>query len=297
MMLVVWRWLVVSLFSLLVGFASATPAAARAQSQINLTDPDWVITGFDLVSWNGSLLFIQTQVPTSTGADLTGYADWYSNGVFRGRESFTGTLSGNTLSLLGYHVTHPSSIQPCAYQALVSTDGFNLTNGTWLGLVQPISGVWSATRGGSGCPLITTYCTPGTSSSGCLSTLSASGSPSAAATSGFTITAANVEGQRAGAIFYGVLGAQATPWGAGSSSFVCVGAPFQRTWPSASGGTLGSCNGSLSVDWNLFVSSYAGALGAPFAAGDEVWCQAWFRDPASPKSTSLSSALRFVVCP
>jgi hypothetical protein len=38
-------------------------------------------------------------------------------------------------------------------------------------------------------------------------------------------------------------------------------------------------------------------LGAPFAAGDAVWSQAWFRDPPSPGTTSMSNALRFTVGP
>jgi hypothetical protein len=64
-----------------------------------------------------------------------------------------------------------------------------------------------------------------------------------------------------------------------------------------SGGTAGACDGSLALDWSAYVAAHPGALGAPFAAGDTLWLQAWFRDPPSPKGTSLSDALRATVCP
>src|SRR5262249_52949251 len=121
--------------------------------------------------------------------------------------------------------------------------------------------------------------------------------PSAAATSGFTLTASQVEGQRNGMIFYGINGRLALPWSSTSTSYLCVKSPTQRTFTQSSGGTLGQCNGQLAFDWNAFVSTSPGALGAPFAAGDVVDAQGWFRDPPSPKLSSLSNALEFVVCP
>ena len=54
---------------------------------------------------------------------------------------------------------------------------------------------------------------------------------------------------------------------------------------------------ALAVDWNAYVASTPGALGTPFAGGETVWAQAWFRDPGAPKTTNLSDALRFDVCP
>lgn len=81
------------------------------------------------------------------------------------------------------------------------------------------------------------------------------------------------------------------------SSFVRVKPPTQRTPTHSSGGTLGQCDGALVLDWNAFVSSTTGVLGAPFSAGDLVWTQGWFRDPPSPKTTSLSNGLVFTVQP
>jgi hypothetical protein len=64
-----------------------------------------------------------------------------------------------------------------------------------------------------------------------------------------------------------------------------------------SGGAPGMCDGALASDWNAFVATHPSALGVPFTAGDQVRAQAWFRDPPSPKTTNLSNALSFYVCP
>jgi hypothetical protein len=123
--------------------------------------------------------------------------------------------------------------------------------------------------------------------------------PSASATSGFTISVSNVEGQRAGLIFYGMSNAgwSPTPWANGSTSFLCVKAPTQRTPTQNSGGTYNACDGVLALDWNAYAATTPGALGAPFAGGESVWAQGWFRDPAAPKTTSLSNGLTFHVQP
>lgn len=141
------------------------------------------------------------------------------------------------------------------------------------------------------------YCTAGTTSHGCVPSILGSGHPSASAGSGFTITVQNVEGQQNGLIFYGLQGGQATPWSSASTSLLCVKPPTQRMTVQASGGTLGSCDGMLSTDWNAFVATHPGALGTPFSGAELVWAQGWFRDAASAKTTSLSDGLMFVVCP
>lgn len=148
------------------------------------------------------------------------------------------------------------------------------------------------------CGNVATFCTPGTTSIGCLASMSATGAPDANAGSGFVIQANNVDGQRQGLIFYGVdnSGFSPLPWGL-SSSFLCVKPPTQRLPVGTSGGTAGACDGVLSADFNSFMLANPSALGGPFLGGEQVYAQAWFRDPPSPKSTSLSDALSFVVCP
>lgn len=138
------------------------------------------------------------------------------------------------------------------------------------------------------------YCTSGTTSNGCNATISASGTPSVAAQSGFTLSCASLEGAKQGLILYGVSGAASTPWG---SSFLCVKAPIQRTAPQNSGGSPNQCNGVLALDWLTFVATSPSALGAPFSPGDAVNAQGWFRDPPSPKQSNLSNALQFICVP
>jgi hypothetical protein len=147
------------------------------------------------------------------------------------------------------------------------------------------------------CGAATAYCTPGTTTNGCTPTLSGSGTPSASASSGFTVTASGVEGQKQGIVFYGVGGQLAQPWALGSTSFLCVKSPVQRTFVQSSGGTFGACDGMLTMDWNAYVATHPGALGTPFSAGDAVDAQAWFRDPPAPNTTNLSNAIQWTTCP
>lgn len=148
-----------------------------------------------------------------------------------------------------------------------------------------------------GTSITQTYCTAGTSSIGCAPSISATGIASASAGFGFTLAVTNVDGQRAGLIFYGLDGPLATPWGPGGASYLCVKAPTQRMSTQNSGGTVAGCNGVLSEDWNAFLAANSGALGQPFVGGETVWAQGWFRDPPAQKTTSFSGGLIFTVAP
>ena len=140
-----------------------------------------------------------------------------------------------------------------------------------------------------------TYCTAGTSASGCQALLSATGIPSATAPSGFTLHAPSVEGQKLGLYYFGTAGRKATPFGNGSS-LRCVGQPAKRGSLIDSGGTLGTCDGSfdydLNADWNAKPAHN-------FGAGAIVDTQLWYRDPlnTSNQSTSFSDGIEFTVCP
>jgi hypothetical protein len=98
-------------------------------------------------------------------------------------------------------------------------------------------------------------------------------------------------------LFYGVSGALALPWSGTSTSYLCVKSPTQRLSTQSSGGSFNACDGALAEDWNAYIATHPGALGAPFAGGETVWAQAWFRDPPAPKTTNLSDALVFLVAP
>lgn len=149
------------------------------------------------------------------------------------------------------------------------------------------------------CGLDFSFCTAGTTTNGCAPSMSGAGSASASAGSGFSISISHVEGQRTGLIFYGTNNSSWSPlpWASGSTSFLRVKPPTQRTVAQSSGGTSGACDGTLSIDWNAFIAANPGVLGTPFTGTETVYAQGWFRDPAAPKTTNLSNALQFSVCP
>lgn len=148
---------------------------------------------------------------------------------------------------------------------------------------------------GAGGPV--TYCTAGTSTTGCQANMSFVGAPSVSASSGFTLRCSPVEPNKQGLFFYGVSGQAISPWAPNSTSYLCVKSPTQRMSLLNSNGTAGVCNGTLSLDWLAWLAANPGSLGAPFSAGVVVNAQAWYRDPPAAKTTNLSNALEFVTLP
>jgi hypothetical protein len=142
---------------------------------------------------------------------------------------------------------------------------------------------------------VSTYCTAGTSVLGCLPSISGTGVPSADATSGFLIQVGSVPAQRQGLVFYGFYAANQA-WAPFSPSYLCVAPPVQRTGAMSSGGVFGQCNGRLEVDFNAWRAANPTALGYPFAPGQTIRAQGWYRDPAAPAQTNLSDALAFALC-
>jgi len=144
-----------------------------------------------------------------------------------------------------------------------------------------------------------TYCTPGVSSNFCAAQIGANRQPNVTNNAACVITVSGVPGNREGLVFYGIDNAGFTPsvWGGGvASSYVCVKAPVQRLGaPQSSGGTAGACDGVYSVDWDAFQNSNTTALGNPWATGDRVFVQSWYRDPLAAKTSNLSNALEFTL--
>jgi hypothetical protein len=142
------------------------------------------------------------------------------------------------------------------------------------------------------------YCTPGTSASGCQAMLSAIGSASATAASGFSVLAAASEGAKDGLYFYGQAGRQANSWGNGTS-YQCVVTPVKRGGLLTGTGTGGLCDGTFSQDLN---ARWCPACSHPNhnpTAGQKMQIQLWYRDPfnTSNQTTSLSDALEVDVGP
>jgi hypothetical protein len=140
-----------------------------------------------------------------------------------------------------------------------------------------------------------TYCTAGTSSSGCQALISATGTSSSSATTGFFLNAVAVEGSKDGLFFYGTNGRQANQWGNGSS-FQCVVPPVRRTQVVPGVGTNGACDGQATVDLN---ARWTAKPQHDPGAGAVVQCQFWYRDPqnTSNQKTALSGGIEWTVCP
>jgi len=142
---------------------------------------------------------------------------------------------------------------------------------------------------------VANYCTAGTSASGCQALLSATGTPSATATSGFTVQATSVEGAKDGLYFFGQNGRQANPWGNGTS-LQCVAPPVMRGGILTGSGSSGACDGAFAQDLN---ARWTAKPAQNPGAGAVVQLQLWYRDPqnTSNQTTGLSDALEFTVAP
>lgn len=143
-------------------------------------------------------------------------------------------------------------------------------------------------------PPVLRYCTSQTSSLGCVSSIGWSGSPSASAGSGFTLTLAQALNQRPGLLAYGFGGPAAQPFLGG---WLCATPPLTRAAVSSSGGTIGGldCSGSFALDFNARIAS---GVDPALAAGAVVYAQWFSRDPGNPAgSFHASDALRIAIGP
>lgn len=137
---------------------------------------------------------------------------------------------------------------------------------------------------------ITTYCTALTSSSGCVATLSTSGTPSLSSPGAFTVSSANLEAAKPGLVFFGTTGQNSAPFFGGT---LCVAAPIYRLGIKNTGGAA-ACSGTISYTLSNFLTSPGGSF---VTAGAQVRCQVWYRDPTAPQTVGLSGGLEFLVCP
>jgi hypothetical protein len=138
-------------------------------------------------------------------------------------------------------------------------------------------------------PPVTAYCTAGQSISGCTAFVTACGTASASAPSGFNVWAGAVEGVESGLFFFAANGRQAVPWGA--SGYQCVTPPIRRTPVQSGLGEPNLCNGSFALDLN---AHWTGTPNHNPGAGAMVQLQLWYRDPPGRR---FSDAIEFTVGP
>ena len=86
----------------------------------------------------------------SLGEDdtLVGYVDWLGDNGHSGREYVTGSFEARTRSLdfEGTRVENSDGVVRSEYHAVVSTDGGQLEQGTWVHKDVTIPGTWRASR-------------------------------------------------------------------------------------------------------------------------------------------------------
>jgi hypothetical protein len=140
----------------------------------------------------------------------------------------------------------------------------------------------------------TTFCTAKTNSQGCAPTAGWTGLPQLSGPDNLHITCSNVINNKAGVMYWGTS-PRTTP-APFVGGFNCVQAPVFRTPVQNSGGNAppDDCSGSYA-----FFFSHAYMLSRGLNAGDTVYCQYWYRDPAIPDGTSagLSDAVGFEILP
>ena len=162
------------------------------------------------------------------------------------------------------------------------------------------SGKVSVLLNREGCPPIA-YCSAKVNSLGCTPSITVSGTPSASAGDGFTISCGGVLNQTMGLLFYGVSGPAAAPFQGGTR---CVARPLRRTVMVLSRGTpapASDCSGVYTLDVNAFAASDSGGRPIPQlkVPGTTIHAQWWGRDPgfAPPDDIALSEGVRFTICP
>jgi hypothetical protein len=136
------------------------------------------------------------------------------------------------------------------------------------------------------------YCGLQASSHGCLPQILSAGTPSQSQAAGFDLRTYQLEGDEEAILFFG-SGQQQVAW-QGTSMNLCVRRPLTRVGVHATGGTSGSCDGSLSIDFNAWMAAHPSQ--AP-AAGTAVFAQVWFSDRGRPSGAGLSNAVVFPVLP
>lgn len=164
---------------------------------------------------------------------------------------------------------------------------------------NPFAGMWFRVEGDGagtcgGCTgTITPYCTAKVNSKGCTPVVSSTGTPNVANCAGpaFTLTASTLIGAKNGLWFYGTNGLNGAAFQGGH---LCIKPAIKRLSVQNSGGAGTACNGTISTNFNARICSGSDAA---LVAGALVGTQCWSRDPASPSTTNLTSAISFIICP
>ena len=241
-----------------------------------LTDPiHQYVNGTDC-SITGGEVYRGSAIPSLQGAYF--FADVCSNRIW----SFE--WNGVTTMNLTERTTELAPADGSVIEAIVAIapDGVGE-----LHFVNLITGeIWKLIE----CPAPVTYCTPKTTTGGCVAVLGTNGMPFLDGST-FEMTAAQVPNFVNGLFFYSWVGGFSSPFLGGT---LCVKPPLRRTNPMGSFGNFPppfDCSGTYTFDMS------AELIANPFVqAGSTIHGQWWFRDPPDAFGTGLSGGITFDIC-
>jgi archaellum component FlaF (FlaF/FlaG flagellin family) len=145
------------------------------------------------------------------------------------------------------------------------------------------------------CATPVVYCSAQVNSLGCTPAIGSSGTPSASAGSGFSITATQLLNHQIGLFLYSLERGSPTAFHGG---VLCAAPPLQRTPLLDTGGHAPplDCSGTFAFDFNAHVAS---GVDPRLIAGASVFGQFWSRDPgfSPPNDSNLTDALHLTLAP
>ncbi len=232
------------------------------------------------VSQGGRFVAFYSQATNLVSGDANGVGDIFV------RDTLFGVTSRRSVDGLGAESNAVSALPNISALGAVVAFSSNATNL----VAADTNAIEDVFVRDNGPELPSTYCTPGTSSFGCVASISASANPSLTLAAPCLLSVVGLEGQKQGLLFYGInnTGFNPTPWGNG---FRCVKSPIKRTGTQNSGGTFGVCDGTFSLDWHTYQANFPGALGNPWTLWERAYVQAWYRDPPATKASNFSDGL------
>jgi hypothetical protein len=114
--------------------------------------------------------------------------------------------------------------------------------------------------------------------------------------SDFVVTFGSMAENKSCSVVIGKGAPVSIPWSLESSR--CFPNPYSRTGQGDTGDVNGAsiCGGEIAIDVENYLQG-GNPLLTPVAAGDQFVVQTWYRDPASSKTTQMTDAAAFTVCP
>jgi hypothetical protein len=132
------------------------------------------------------------------------------------------------------------------------------------------------------------YCVAKPSASGCVPAIGSYGSPTLTGPDDFHVQARSLPPHRLGVLVWSPDPDQAPFW----DGFLCVDTTTATNSLPLDSGPGSPCGGGFDLQF-----TQAQMVGAGWAAGDALYAQFWFRDPAGAGALGLTNALRFVIQP